>query len=168
MKVRFLDTPAIGWLSFALWLVLLFLGEVFILINEYVPPLDAVVRVLCTMVSRDQFYYVLPFLPQLVFALVFASAIAEEIGDRRHRAVLISFWGVSFALMLLGVLIPLCPEGPAVSVLVYPMMAVLPLLFFSGGVYLMTRKRRFPGAVICALGLAVWMAPAFWALLVFK
>ena len=81
MKVRFLDEPAIGWLSFALWLVLLLLGEVFIRINEYVPPLDAVVQVLCTMVSRDQFYYVLPFLPQLVFSLVFASAIAEATGN---------------------------------------------------------------------------------------
>ena len=168
MKVRFLDEPAIGWLSFALWLVLLLLGEVFIRINEYVPPLDAVVQVLCTRVSRDQFYYVRPFLPQLVFALVCANAIAEATGERRHRAVLIAFWGVSFALMLLAVLIPLCPEGLAISVLVYPLMAVLPLLFFSGGVYLLTRKRRLTGAVIGALGLAVWMAPAFWALLVFK
>ena len=168
MKVRFLDKPAIGWLSFALWLVLLFLGEVFIRINEYVPPLDAVTEVLCTMVSPGQFFLVLPFLPQLIFSLVFASAIAAESGDRRHRAVLIFFWGASFALMLLNVLIPLCPEGLAVSVLVYPMMAVLPLLFFSGGVYLLTRKRRFFFFFFCVLGLVVWMAPAFWSLLVFK
>ena len=70
--------------------------------------------------------------------------------------------------MLLAVLIPLFPEGPAISVLVYPLMVVLPLLFFSGGVYLLTRKRRLTGAVIGALGLVVWMDPAFWSLLVFK
>ena len=105
----------------------------------------------------------------LLLALILPSpALAAETGDRRHRAVLISFLGVSFALMLLNVLIPLCPERLAISVLVYPMMAVLPLLFFSGGVYLLTRKRRFSGAVIGVLGLAVWMAPAFWAMLVFK
>lgn len=151
MKVRFLDEPAIGWLSFALWLVLLLLAEV-------VPAFaakgnfDLVIRAL----SHDPLKYVFVLLHQLVFSLSFASAIAEETEDRRHRAIMISCWGGSFAVMLINVLlVPLFSRA-----LVWPMTLAMPLLFFSGGFYLITRRCHYSGAIVMALGLFVWMVPA--------
>ena len=150
MKVRFLDEPAIGWLSFALWLVLLLLAEVapaFKLGWNF----DHVLWAL----RQDPLMYVFVFLHQLVFALSFASAIAAETEDRRHRAVLISFWGVSFAVMLINALLPFFHEA-----LWRPMTVAMPLLFISGGFYLITRRCHFAGAIVMTLGLFVWMVPA--------
>ena len=152
MKVRFLDEPAIGWLSFALWLVLLLLAELVAAFAREWRCDEAVLAL-----SHDPLTYVFVFLHQLVFALSFASAIAEETGNRRHRAVLISFWGGSFAVMLVNALLPLFrSEELAVT-----MSAVLVLLFFSGGFYLITRRCRFSGSIVMALGLFVWLVPAF-------
>ena len=150
MKVRFLDTPAIGWGSFALWLVLVLLAEV---VPAFVRGWrwDKAVSAL----SHDPLMYVFVFLHQLIFALSFGSAVAAETEDRRHRAALISFWGVSFAVMLVNALLPFFREA-----LWWPMTAAMPLLFFSGGFYLITRRCHFSGAIIMTLGLFVWMVPA--------
>ena len=150
MKVRFLDKPAVGWLSFALWLVLIFLAEV-VPAFVYGWRWDEAVSAL----SHDPLMYVFVFLHQLVFSLSFAGAIAAETGDRRHRAALISFWAVSFAVMLINALLPFFHEA-----LWWPMTLAMPLLFISGGFYLITRRCHFSGAIVMTLGLFVWMVPA--------
>ena len=150
MKVRFLDEPAIGWLSFALWVVLLLLAEIVAAFAREWRCDEAVLAL-----SHDPLTYVFVFLHQLVFALSFASAIAEETGNRRHRAVLISFWGGSFAVMLVNALLPFFYEA-----LLWPMTLAMPLLFFAGGFYLITRRCHFSGAIVMTLGLFVWMVPA--------
>ena len=150
MKVRFLDEPAIGWLSFALWLVLLLLAEI-------APALKSgwdFDHVLWAL-RQDPLVYVFVFLHQLVFSLSFAGAIAAETEDRRHRAALISFWGVSFAVMLINALLPFFHEA-----LWWPMTLAMPLLFISGGFYLIMRRCHFSGAIVMTLGLLVWMVPA--------
>ena len=151
MKVRFLDEPAIGWLSFALWLVLLFLAEVVAALRGGW-SFDRVMWAL----SHDPLPHVFLFLHQLVFSLSFASAIAEETESDLCRSVSLAFWGVSFAVMLVNALLPLFREELAVT-----MSAVLVLLFFSGGFYLITRRCRLTGLVICGLGLLVWLVPVF-------
>lgn len=150
MKVRFLDEPAIGWLSFALWVVLLFLAEVSAAFAREWRCDEAVLAL-----SHDPLTYVFVFLHQLVFSLSFASAIAAETEDPRHRAVQISFWGVSFAVMLVNALLPFFYET-----LLWPMTLAMPLLFISGGVYLITRRCHFSGAIVMTFGLFVWMVPA--------
>ena len=152
MKVRFFDKPAIGWLSFALWLVLVFLAEVTPAF-ERGWNFDNVLWAL----RQDPLMYVFVFLHQLVFALSFASAIAEETENDLCRSVSLAFLGVSFAVMLVNALLPLFrSEELAVT-----MSAVLVLLFFSGGFYLITRRCRFSGSIVMALGLFVWLVPAF-------
>ena len=151
MKVRFLDEPAIGWLSFALWLVLLLLAEIAPTFGRGW-NFERVIWALC----QDPLRYIFVFLHQLVFSLSFASAIAAETEERRPRAVLISFWGVSFAVMLVNALLPLFREELAVT-----MSAVLVLLFLSGGFYLIMRGCRLTGFVICGFGLLVWLVPVF-------
>ena len=156
MKVRFLDEPAIGWFSFALWLVLLLLAEVapeFKLGWNF----DHVLWAL----RQDPLMYVFVFLHQLVFSLSFANAIAEETENALCRSVSLAFWGVSFAVMLVNALLPLFrSEELAVT-----MSAVLVLLFLSGGFYLITRGCRLTGFVICFLGLFVWLVPVFVSIL---
>ena len=156
MKVRFLDEPVIGWLSFALWIVLLLLAEIapaFV----YGWRWDEAVSAL----SHDPLMYVFVFLHQLVFALSFANAIAEETENALCRSVSFAFWGVSFAVMLVNALLPLFrSEELAVT-----MSAVLVLLFLSGGFYLITRGCRLTGFVICGFGLLVWLVPVFVSIL---
>ena len=151
MKVRFLDKPAIGWLSFALWLVLVFLAEVTPAF-KHGWNFDNVLWAL----RQDPLMYVFVFLHQLVFSLSFASAIAEETESDLCRSVSLAFWGVSFAVMLVNALLPLFrSEELAVA-----MSAVLVMLFFSGGFYLIMRRCHFSGAIVMTLGLLVWMVPA--------
>ena len=83
------------------------------------------------------------------------QTIAAETGDRRHRAALISFWAVSFAVMLINALLPFFHEA-----LWWPMTLAMPLLFISGGFYLIMRRCHFSGALVMTLGLFVWMVPA--------
>ena len=151
MKVRFLDSPVIGWLSFALWIVLLLLAEIAPAF-AHGRSLDEAVSAL----SRDPLMYAFLFLHQLVFALSFASAIAEETESDLRRSVSFAFWGVSFAVMLVNALLPLFREELAVT-----MSAVLVLLFLSGGFYLIMRGCRLTGFVICGFGLLVWLVPVF-------
>ena len=149
MKVNVLDTPAIGWLSFALWAVLLFLAEV---VSAFRGGWSFE-RVL----TQDQLSYIFVFLHQLVFALAFGSAIAAETESRSFRVVALGFWGVSFAVMLTNALLPLFRSEELAAT----MSAALVILFFSGGGYLITRRCHLTGFVICGLGLFVWLVPVF-------
>ena len=144
-----LDQPAIGWLSFALWVVLLFLAEA---VSAFRGGWS-----FDRGLTRDQLSYIFVFLHQLVFALAFGNAVAVETESRLGRAVSLAFWGVSFAVMLTNALLPLFRSEELAAT----MSVVMVLLFFSGGGYLIVRRCHFSGLVVCGLGLFVWLVPFF-------